>query len=79
MNAVQAAYAALYGVTASELAAGMADVGDALSDQLRRLSLDPDAEAAAAVANNLDGARRAVLRLREALSKEQGVPDGVSA
>lgn len=48
----------------------MADVGDAIRDQLHALACDPSCERAANVAANLDGARRAVLRLREAMLAE---------
>lgn len=67
--------AALGDLRATDLAASLPDLGDALASQLQRLSLAPDIDDAAAVAANLEGARRAVLRLREALAKEQGVTD----
>ncbi|MEG3156840.1 hypothetical protein ACKVMH_02880 [Lysobacter zhanggongensis] len=43
----------------------LADVGNALCGQLHALALDPTSGRAADVAANLDGARHAVLRLRE--------------
>ena len=48
----------------------MADIGEALRDQLHALASDPSPDRAADVAANLDGARRAVLRLREAVMAE---------
>lgn len=50
--------------------AAMAEIGEAMSNQLHALALDPSPDRAADVAANLDGARRAVLRLREALMRE---------
>lgn len=50
----------------------MADIGDALRDQLHALASDPSPDRAADVAANLDGARRAVLCLREAVIAEGG-------
>ena len=48
----------------------MADIGEALRDQLHALASDPSPDRAADVAANLDGARRAVLRLRDSLTME---------
>lgn len=70
--------AALGALRAADLAAGLPGLGDALARQLQRLSMAPDADDAAAVAANLEGVRRAVLRLREALAKEQGVTDAAA-
>lgn len=70
--------AALGDLRAADLAAGLPDLGDALAGQLQRLSIAPDPDGAAAVAANLEGARRAVLRLREALLSEQEVPDAAA-
>lgn len=50
----------------------MSDIGDALRDQLYALANDPCPDRAIDVAANLDGARRAVLRLREAVMAEGG-------
>lgn len=50
--------------------ASLAEIGDAIRNQLHALADRPDPETAANIAINLDGARRAVLRLREALLKE---------
>jgi hypothetical protein len=50
----------------------MADIGDALRDQLHALASDPSPDRAADIAANLDGARRAVLRLREAVMADGG-------
>lgn len=48
----------------------MGDIGDALHDQMHALAGDPSPDRAADIAANLDGARRAVLRFREALMME---------
>jgi hypothetical protein len=48
----------------------MADIGDAIRHQLHALADRPDPHTAANIAVNLDGARRAVLRLRESLIQE---------
>jgi hypothetical protein len=48
----------------------MADIGDAIRRQLHALADRPDPHTAANIAVNLDGARRAVLRLRENLMQE---------
>lgn len=64
---------ALYGPTAADLSCGLVDLGDGLAAQLARLQQDPDASLAEAIAANLGGAQRAVLRLREALLREEGV------
>jgi|GEM_PF-4769206 len=48
----------------------MAEIGDAIRDQLHALADRPDPYTAADIAVNLDGARRAVLRLRESLMQE---------
>jgi hypothetical protein len=50
--------------------ASLAEIGDAIRDQLHALAYAPDPHCAADVAINLDGARRAVLRLRESLMTE---------
>lgn len=70
--------AALGDLHAADLATGLPDLGHALASQLQRLSMAPDDDDAVAVAANLERARRAVLRLREALQKEQGVSDATS-
>jgi len=48
----------------------MAEIGDAIRHQLHALADRPDPDTAANIAVNLDGARRAVLRLRETMMKE---------
>lgn len=58
-------------------AALMTDIGECIRDQLHALASDPNPSRAADVAANLDGARRAVLRLREALML--GVGDDAGA
>lgn len=66
--------AALYGDAppAAAQASTMPEIGSALDLQLTQLSMDPTPERCESVAANLDGARRAVLRLREALIREGG-------
>ena len=51
----------------------LAAIGDCISKQLHALANDPSPGRASDAAICLDGARRAVLRLREALMQE--VPD----
>ena len=58
-------------MTAAEV--DLAAIGDCISKQLHALANDPSPSRAADVAICLDGARRAVLRLRETLMQE--VPD----
>jgi uncharacterized membrane protein len=48
----------------------MAEIGDAIRHQLHALADRPDPDTAANIAANLNGARLAVLRLRESLMKE---------
>lgn len=57
--------------TASDMADGLPDIGDGLRSQLERLSRAPTPWECEAMASNLEGARRAVLRLREQLLREQ--------
>ena len=70
MNPVDA-YAALYCPSAASQAAALVEVGEALQRQLEDLARDPTPERAEAVAANLAGAQRAVLRLRESLLREE--------
>ena len=49
----------------------LAEIGLALSRQLSELTNRPNADHAAEIAVNLDGARRAVLRLRESLMQQR--------
>lgn len=72
------AYTALYAPSAATQAKTLPDIADALHAQLCDLCADPTPERAEAVAANLVGAHRAILRLREALLREQEVPDGVT-
>ncbi|MBE2211194.1 MAG: hypothetical protein IAE66_06265 [Xanthomonadaceae bacterium] len=65
-----AAQAALYGPSAVALARTMAELGEGLSAQLADLERDPTPVRAELMAINLEGAKRAVLRLREALVRE---------
>lgn len=75
MNAAVSIMAALYAPSAAAQAKSLPDIADTLHAQLCGLARDPTPEDAANVAANLAGAQRAVLRLREALQREQGVPD----
>lgn len=74
MTAVVDLLRGLHGPTAEQQAEGMPEIGDGLQTQLVALWRDPTAERCEAVAANLQGARSAVLRLREALLREQGPP-----
>lgn len=65
-------YSALYGSSATALAATMTDMGEALSTQCQALHRGPTMDACEVLAANLDGARRAVLRLRENIIREGG-------
>jgi len=76
VNAAVRVMATLYAPSGAALAKTLPDIAEALEAQLCRLSLDPSPEEAAIVAANLGGAQRAVLRLLEALQREQEVPDG---
>ncbi|UWX04620.1 hypothetical protein H1235_08015 [Pseudoxanthomonas sp. NC8] len=60
-------YVSLYRPSTASQAAALVEVGEGLQRQLEDLSRDPTPERAEAVAANLAGAQRAVLRLREAL------------
>lgn len=64
------AYGALYGRSAAEMSKGLSDVGEALAGRLARLEVAPDATECERVARDLEGAARAVMRLREALVRE---------
>lgn len=66
-----AALAAAYGPSAAALAKQMVELGEALAAQLADLSRGPTAVRAEIMAINLDGARRAVLQLREAIQREE--------
>lgn len=72
---LSATYAMLYGPSAATLATTMPDMGEAISTQCQALHRDPTVDACEVLAANLDGARRAVLRLRDALVRE-GSGDG---
>lgn len=62
----------LQGPLSEELARSLPDIGETLHAQLDELSARPTADGAEQLAINLDGARRAVLRLRERLMLEGG-------
>lgn len=63
------------GPSAEQQAAALPDVGDGLSAQLDALSRDPTPSGCEILAANLDGARRAILRLRASLLAESPPPD----
>ena len=66
-----AAQAALYGPSAATLAAQMVELGEGLAAQLADLARDPTPVRAELMSINLEGAKRAVLRLREAIQREE--------
>jgi len=70
-----AAYAALYAPSASHLARALPDIGEGLQAQFLALHAMPATHACELLAANLDGARLAVLKLREALAREGGADD----
>ena len=70
-----AAYAAMHAPTADALRRSLPDVGDGLAGQLAELCVRPSAERCEAAARNLEGARLSVMRLREALLRED-IGDG---
>lgn len=70
MNAAIDRLRALYRPEPAIPRADLQDLADGLQAQLVALSEDPTPARCEAVATNLDGARRAVLRLREALMQE---------
>lgn len=70
-----AMYAALYGPSADELRRSLPEIGDGLQAQLHEIYFRPEPAAAERQAANLDGTRRAVLRLAEAIRRE-GRGDG---
>ena len=61
--------------SAEAQAQALPDIGDTLAAQLVNLSRDPTPWGCELMASNLEGARRAVLRLRQALVSEQTPPD----
>lgn len=65
-----AAYAALYGQSVAQMANALPDMGDGLAAQCKALQRDPSIQECERLAANLDGARRAVLRLREQLLRD---------
>lgn len=73
MNATDqhlAAQAALYGPSAAAQAKALPELGEGLMAHLIDLARDPTPVRAELMSVNLEGARRAVLRLREALVRE---------
>ena len=71
-SAAAAAYARLYAPTIADQARSIAEISTGVSGQLDELSVRPTPELAETVAINLDGAARAVRRLRESLLREEG-------
>lgn len=65
-----AVYAASYAPNSESLRQSLPEIGDGLQSQLVTLYADPSPRAAEALASNLAGAQRAVLRYREALLRE---------
>ena len=76
MNALVEQLKALYKPTVVLPAHDLRDLADSLQGQMVALTEDPTPERCEAIAANLDGARRAVLRVRNVLL--QGVVDGAS-
>jgi hypothetical protein len=60
----------LYAVPTADLTKPLVDVGDRLQGQLHELSMRPTADGAERLAIELEGVRRHVLRVREALQRE---------
>lgn len=69
-EAALAVWARLYGPDAETQRRGLPEIADGLSSQLHELYARPSASDADAVAANLEGARRAVLRYAETLRRE---------
>lgn len=74
MSAAVEQLRALHRPSTAVLRPELVDIADAIQSQLIGLAEDPTVERCEAVAANLDGARRAVLRVRESLSAAQEVP-----
>ncbi len=75
MTAPESFLRALYQPSPEAQAKGLPEIGETLAAQLVNLSRDPTPWDCELMACNLEGARRAVLRLREALLSEQTPPD----
>lgn len=71
MSTPYASYDALYGPSSDELRRSLPGIGDHLQHALDELHARPSAEAASRVAIELEGAQRAVLRLRGRLLVEE--------
>ena len=72
---MSAHYRAPYEPSSDAQAQGLPDIGETLSAQLVNLSRDPTPWGCELMACNLEGARKACMRLREALIREQSPPD----
>jgi hypothetical protein len=71
VSVAHASYDALYGPSSEELRRSLPAVGEHLQSVMEDLRVRPSAEAAARVAIELEGAKRAVLRFRERLLAEE--------
>ncbi len=67
-----AVYAAQYAPTARELAAPLPEAGSRLEAQLQEISKRPTPDGAEMLALQLEGVRRQILNLRQALIREGG-------
>ncbi len=65
-----ALYAALYSPSSQELKRPLVEVGNRLQGQLHELAMRPTPDGAEMLALQLEGVRRSVLKLREALIRE---------
>lgn len=75
MTAPESLLRALYEPSPEAQAKALPEIGNALLVRLENLSRDPTPWGCEEMACNLEGARRAVMRLREALLREQTPPD----
>lgn len=72
MNATLARFHALYKPSPALPRDDLQDLAEGLHAQLTNLTLDPSPARCETVAANLDGARRAILRLRAQLMEANG-------
>lgn len=63
-----------HGPSAAQQAAMLPDLGDSLAAQLAELARDPEPWKCERLAVNLEGARQAVMRLRETVMAESPPP-----
>lgn len=64
----------LHGPSTEAQAKSLPDIGEGLAAQLERLARDPTPWNCEVMAANLEGAKRAVMRLAEALKREADEP-----